>query len=122
MVKTKVWVIVIAALAVVSVGLALLFAFLPRGGTVAKVYVDGACVYTVDLDAVEEPYHYVVHTPYGDNTLYVEKGRICVVEADCKGEDCVHLGWISTAGKPIVCVPHRLVVRIEGREGNEVVL
>ena len=122
MVKTKVWVILIAALAAVSVALALLFAFLPRGGTVAKVYVDGACVYTVDLDGVSEPYRYVVHTPYGDNTLLIEHGRIRVEEADCKGEDCVHLGWISAAGKPIVCVPHRLVVRIEGDAGNEVVL
>ena len=122
MVKTKVWVIVVAALAAVSVALALLFAFLPRGGTVAKVYVDGECVYTVDLATVEEAYRHVVHTPYGDNTLLVEHGRICVEEADCKGADCVHRGWISAAGNPIVCVPHHLVVRVEGTQGNEVVL
>ncbi len=109
-------------MAVVSVVLAIVLWCVPVGrGTVARVYVDGACVYSVDLSAVNEPFVYVVHTPYGDNTLEIERGRIRVSEADCAGGDCARMGWISASGRPIVCTPHRLVVQIEGVDDNTVV-
>lgn len=121
MVKTWVWIGIVAALAVVCVVLSVCLWVLPReGGTVANVYVDGARVYSVDLSTVTEPYQQVIETPYGTNTLAIERGRIRVIDADCRGDDCVQAGWLTRAGQPIVCLPHRLVVRIEG-EDNRVV-
>ena len=122
MVRTRVWIIAVAVLAVICVVLSVCLWVIPRdGGSVANVYVDGKRVYSVDLDKVAAPYEKVIDTPYGTNTLAIEKGRIRVIDADCAGADCVHQGWLIRAGQPLVCLPHRLVVRIEGEDDNRVV-
>lgn len=115
MVKTRVLVIILLVVVAVSVALCLVF-FLPgsgkTGGT-ANVFVEGELVWSVDLAAVTEPLTYEVKTPYGTNVLQVEKGRIRVLDADCKDRVCVESGWRSAGGAPIVCLPHKLVVTID---------
>ncbi|MBR4895991.1 MAG: NusG domain II-containing protein, partial [Clostridia bacterium] len=49
----------------------------------------------------------------GENTVRVETGRIRIVSADCPDKICVDTGWISDSAAPIVCLPHRLVIRLE---------
>ena len=34
-------------------------------------------------------------------------------DADCPDKDCVNQGWISRPGQMIVCLPNRLVIKIE---------
>lgn len=122
MVRQRVWIVIVAALAAVAVVAAVLLWCLPRrGGAVATVYVDGVAVYSVDLAQIDAPYEKVITTPYGNNTLAFEKGRVRVASADCEGADCVHQGWTSSSGRPLVCLPHRLVVRIADRDDNAVV-
>jgi len=122
MVKTRVWIVAVAAVAVICVVLSICLWVIPRsGGSVANVYVDGEKVYSVDIDKVTEPFEKVIETPYGTNTLAIEKGRIRVVEADCQGRDCVKAGWLTHTGQPLVCLPHHLVVRVEGEDDNRVV-
>ena len=53
-------------------------------------------------------------TVYGHNTVHVEPGAISVTEADCPDGICVRQGKLTTAGVPIVCMPHRLVIEIYG--------
>ena len=48
------------------------------------------------------------------NVLEISGGRAAVVEANCADHTCVRAGWISREGETIVCLPHRLVVRIQG--------
>ena len=45
--------------------------------------------------------------------IRVEPGRIAVIGADCPDKVCVEAGWRSDSASPIVCLPHRLVIRIE---------
>ncbi len=45
--------------------------------------------------------------------IRVEPGRIAVTAADCPDKVCVDAGWRSDSASPIVCLPHRLVIRIE---------
>ena len=45
--------------------------------------------------------------------IRAEPGRIAVVAADCPDRICVREGWLSDSASPIVCLPHRLVIRIE---------
>ena len=54
--------------------------------------------------------------PGGDytNTVRVEGGKIAIVQSTCPGSDCVHSGWMDTAGQAIVCLPNKVIVRIEG--------
>jgi hypothetical protein len=39
-----------------------------------------------------------------------------MTSADCPGGDCVRTGTIKNAGEVIVCVPHKLVIRLVSRQ------
>ena len=39
-----------------------------------------------------------------------------VVLSDCPTQDCVHTGTITRSGQSIVCLPARIVIRLEGGE------
>ena len=111
--KTKIWIAVL--LSVVLLGLLGFFA-LSRlgGGTIAVITVDGQEYQRIDLSRVTESYDIEIDTKYGHNTVHVAPGRIAVTHADCPDGICVAQGAIDRGGVPIVCMPHRLVVKIEG--------
>ncbi len=50
----------------------------------------------------------------GYNLLVIEGGEVYLREADCPTKLCVKTGKIRYAGQSIVCLPHRLAVRIVG--------
>ncbi len=50
----------------------------------------------------------------GYNLLVIEGGEVWLSEADCPNRLCVKTGRIRYAGQSIVCLPHRLTVRIAG--------
>ena len=103
------------ALAVLALAAAVwLFTHPGDSGAWAVVTVDGAELgrYALDEDRTvtigEEDY----------NILEIADGRAAVTEANCGDHTCVRTGWISREGETIVCLPHRLVVRIEGASGS----
>ena len=52
------------------------------------------------------------------NVVEISKGKVRVTEASCKNQVCVKHGSISRTGETIVCLPNRLIVRIEDPEGG----
>ena len=50
----------------------------------------------------------------GYNLLVIEGGEVYLSEADCPTQLCMKTGKIRYAGQSIVCLPHRLAVRIMG--------
>lgn len=112
--KTRFWIILFSALFILGCGAFLLLRSNGEVGTLAKVSSDGELLFTVDLDAVVTPYDYVATSEYGENTIHIEHGAISVTQADCPDQICVHQGDIKGPGIPIVCMPNRLVIEIEG--------
>lgn len=55
-----------------------------------------------------------LETESGYNILTISGGRAAVTEADCGDHTCVNTGWIGRQGEAVICLPHRLVVHIEG--------
>lgn len=53
------------------------------------------------------------------NILEIRDGAAAVTDANCGDHTCVRTGKISRAGETIICLPHRLVVKIIG--GGETV-
>ena len=51
-----------------------------------------------------------------------EDGRVAVTYADCPGTDCVHSGWVSAAGRAVVCLPNRVEIRLTGAPGVDAVV
>lgn len=52
----------------------------------------------------------------GYNILTIAGGAAAVTEADCGDHTCVRTGAISREGETIVCLPHHLIIRMEGGE------
>lgn len=52
------------------------------------------------------------------NVVEIKDGTVSVTEASCKNQVCVRHGAISRSGESIVCLPNRLVVRIENGKGG----
>lgn|GEM_PF-1444467 len=50
------------------------------------------------------------------NRIVIENGTVRVSEANCKNGICVKTGEIRMSGERILCLPHRLIVSIEGGE------
>ena len=91
-------------------------------GHIANIYQDNTCIQTIDLEAVTEPYSFTVSDSDGhENTVTVEPGKICVSEANCPDQICVTTGWISNGTKPIVCLPAKLVIRLETEETDQTI-
>lgn len=82
----------------------------------AQVYLAGELAAELPLDRdgtyeVEGAYH---------NTVTVQDGKVAVTESDCPGGDCLRSGWISTAGRSIVCLPNRMEIRLTGAASDGV--
>ncbi len=57
-----------------------------------------------------------VISPWGKNLLVIENGTAKVTEADCPDRLCVNQKAIRYQGESIICLPHKVVVHIEGGE------
>ena len=115
MIKTRTWILAISAIALVSGILSMRLLFGRREGTVVEVEQDGVVIREIDLSHVSEEYSFTVSCPDGgSNTVLVQPGRVCVAEADCPDQVCVRLGWLSGQETPIICLPHRLILRVRG--------
>lgn len=112
--STKFWLILTGTVLALSLAASLLLLAGGNGAATALVYQDGVCVRSIDLSQVEEPYSFTVEWEDGYNIIEVERGRIRVSEADCPDRICVRRGWMWDSAAPIACLPHRLVIQLEG--------
>lgn len=91
------------------------------GGNTACIYSDGKLIKTIDLrnagdqtfTVYSEDSGYNVIEDSGYNVITVKDGSISVTDADCPDRICVMTAPISDGIQPIVCMPHKLVIRIE---------
>lgn len=111
--SNRFWIGIIIAVLFLGVLITAIFYMLPQDGKIANVYLNGKCIRSIDLSAVKEPYTFEVKSLGGKNTVSVKKGEIGIVEANCPDQICVKQGCIHNGYKPIVCLPHRLVIEIE---------
>lgn len=54
------------------------------------------------------------------NVMAIRGGQVSMEEADCPDKLCVKHKPIDRNGESIICLPHKLVIRIEGGEEEEV--
>ena len=109
----KFWLAVLCGVVILSAVAAFMFG--RAEASRALIYRDGALIKSIDLSDVPEPYSFSV-TGAGFNVIEVEQGRIRVSDADCSDKSCVRQGWASGGAVPLVCLPHRLVIKLEGGE------
>ena len=88
-----------------------LWLLLRRDGAVVIVEQDGR---ETARYALREDRTVRIEGAKGYNLLVIENGEAWLSEADCPTRLCVKTGKIRYAGQSIVCLPHRLAVRITG--------
>ena len=109
--KTKYWIIIIATVLALCLGLSVLF-FSPReDATHAEITRGGALLKTVDL-RVDQTFT-VDAEDGGYNVITIKDGKIGVTEATCPDHYCMHRGMLNS-GAQIVCLPNRLVITFVG--------
>ena len=111
--STKFWIIVIAAVLLLSMAASAFVLLYHGAGDTVSVTQDGKVIKRINLDTVTSPYEFIVTGEYGSNTVRVEQGRICVTDASCPDHVCVNTGWISDGAIPIVCLPNKLVIQVD---------
>lgn len=113
--------ICLAAVIVVFVAAAAAsFVILRPKKTGSAIYVeilrDNEVLYTLDLSE-ESDRTFRIESEEGWNDVTISDGRICVSDADCPDKTCVRSGDLRHEHLPIVCLPHKLVIRFcEGEE------
>lgn len=112
--SSKTWIVIFAAVLVICAAAFLLLKGSGGHGAVAVIRVDGEIYKKINLDTVAVAYDMEIKTEFGYNKLHIEHDGISVAEADCRDHICMDQGKVSQAGVPIVCLPHRLTIEIEG--------
>ena len=111
--KTRTWILIIAAAAAVCLGLSVFLLHSGGDALYAQISSGGTVIRIVDLRADQQ--FTVTGETGGSNTVTVRNGRIAVTEADCPDHYCMDRGFCS-GGSPIVCLPNRLVISFAGEQ------
>lgn len=119
--RTKFWIIIITALFLVSIVASMVVYMFHGNGNTVSIYQDGKLLKQIHLDTVTSPYEFTVKANNGGyNVVFVEQGRICVIDASCPDHVCVNTGWISDGAIPIVCLPNELVIQAVSNETDSI--
>lgn len=84
-----------------------------------EILSNNEVVCKLDLNK-EENRSFRIEGENGWNEITIMDGTICVSDADCPDKTCVKSGKLRNENFPIICLPHRLVIRFsEQGERNE---
>ena len=113
--------ITLAAVIVLFLGavIAALFVTRPAESTWVDIIQDGKVIYTIDIANSEDRTIDIEYPGGGYNTVVISNGQISITDADCPDKTCVNTGVLRSESVPIVCLPHRLVIRYSDGGGND---
>ena len=91
--------------------------FLPKAGenksTTAIIMIDGKLYKEIKL--TDNYNNFIeINSRFGYNKIDISGKKVRIAEADCEDKLCHNMGEIEKPGQSIVCLPHRLIVYIEG--------
>ncbi len=107
----KVDIAVIMSVVIIGAILVAVFFMTRSPGKTVIVSVEGKTVATYPLDEDRDEW---ITGREGKNRLVIKDGAARIEEADCPDLLCVKQGSISNVNESIVCLPHRITVRVAG--------
>lgn len=111
--KNRGWIIIFASVLIVCLAWWLcIVSFSPPSKTVG-IYQNGELKEKIDLTTVTGEREIVLSGDYGKNVVTVTNGHIKMKSADCPDKICVKHGDIDNGAAPIVCLPNRVVIKLE---------
>ncbi|MBC8183577.1 NusG domain II-containing protein [candidate division KSB1 bacterium] len=82
-------------------------------GETCSVEVSGEKTHHLKLS---ENQNLCVEGSMGKTSIQIKDNKVCVTHSDCPEKICVRTGWISNVGQIIVCVPNKVVIKIDGEK------
>ena len=121
----KFWIdIVIVSFLLVITGVTFIVTYVPKNSDelIANIYLKDEKIHSINLTELgEESIIYTVNIDEDEHVqIEAKHNAIRVKESTCPHQYCVHTGWISEAGRSIICVPYELVITIEGASSFDV--
>jgi len=114
------WILVSSLLIIIG----LTFVFLYKKDSdnkLAKVYYENEVILTIDLTLKEEK-EYIVKGYNGDVTIKTKDGKIKVDSEKSPLNLCSKQGYISSSNEVIVCLPNKIIIKIEDKETVDTVI
>lgn len=85
------------------------------------IEIDGREFASYELSAVSGEKLVEIDNEYGKNTVAIYGDGAAVIFSDCPDGTEVKAGRITESGQSLICLPHRLCVRLEGKTDNDAV-
>ena len=98
----------------IASALVLLFSnviFAKTGKKMVVIEVNGAPYATYRLEQISKPKTLQIQTAQGSQEIEITKEKVKIINSTCKDGLC--LGEIETPGSMLVCLPNRIIVRME---------
>ncbi|MBR0485305.1 MAG: NusG domain II-containing protein [Oscillospiraceae bacterium] len=65
----------------------------------------------IRLDSAENQEFKILSADGGYNLIRIQNHEISISEADCPDQTCMKTGILRSENLPIVCLPHKLIIR-----------
>lgn len=89
----------------------LIFLAAQEPGDIVVIVQNGEVIEMLDLSKEPNRTFTIASEDGGQNTVCIENGTIYMLSADCPDQTCVHMGILQNEAAPIVCLPHKLLIR-----------
>lgn len=86
-------------------------------GLSVRIYINGELISSIDMPDEEQELRFDSATGY--NVLSIGPQGARIIESDCRNQDCVRTGLQNRPGSVIACLPHRLLILIDGGKEAE---
>lgn len=119
--KNKHYILIFSLLLAASVLVIIVINHIKPSDMTAEIISDGEVIERIDLSRAEEPRDITVKSKDGGyNTVHIEGGSVSVTDSDCPDRLCVKQGAIENGVRPIICLPHKLAVKIVTSSDSDV--
>ena len=115
-IMTKADLLLLAAALCAALLFVLYLFFAGREGSMVRVVCSGSLWGEYSL---QEDREIALSLENGTNLLIIRNGQVWMEEADCPDGLCIRQGAVSRVGESIICLPHELVVTVEGEDGGD---
>ncbi|HEX2925949.1 MAG TPA: NusG domain II-containing protein [Ruminiclostridium sp.] len=86
---------------------------------IAIVKKDDVTIRTINLTSLEKQEVIKISGVY-KATIVAEKNRIRFLESGCPDKICVKAGWLSQPGEMAVCLPNKVMIKLERSKNQNV--
>jgi hypothetical protein len=83
-------------------------------GLALEVQVNDEVVERIELTRERREKMFEISRNVGYNAFSVGERGVKMISADCRGGDCLRMPSIGANGGVIVCLPHRVILRVVG--------